>query len=108
MTVRIIYVSQASPTVGQVDVERLVTLSSERNAFYGITGVLAFDGGRFVQILEGPGSQVENLYARIRADGRHEGVVTLAHDNIDAPHFPNWMMVRRAITDVLLLIDDLG
>jgi hypothetical protein len=107
MLTRIVYASLACPDTGQAEIDAVVEKAQVFNREHGITGVLAFDGSQIVQIIEGPEEAVEALYGRIREDNRHEGVVTLTHDGIAEPHFPNWAMVRRPISDVLLLVEDL-
>ena len=44
------------------------------NADLGITGALMLYDDWFAQVLEGPQTAVEGLYAKIKADTRHDGV----------------------------------
>ena len=63
----------------------------ERNAAVGVTGVLAFDGAHFIQVLEGPIATVERLFARISHDRRHANIELLARESAERL-FATWSM----------------
>lgn len=77
----------------------LLYRARERNAAHGITGVLFYANGMFVQCLEGPPEHVEALYARIRADRRHDSLVLLQSIDTDWRHFPRWTMGCAKVPD---------
>jgi hypothetical protein len=90
------YVSQLACSEDTAAVGRILDASRRRNAAAGITGMLAFDGESFAQLLEGPSDAVLALAKRIAADPRHEGVLTL-HDAPAADHLPQrWTSSWRA------------
>jgi len=74
-----------------------------KNLELGISGCIAFEGERVMQILEGPEAQVNALFATIRQDPRHVEVIELDRKRIDAVSFRDWGMVRRPIADVVFL-----
>ncbi|RKR74832.1 FAD-dependent sensor of blue light [Frondihabitans australicus] len=76
--------------------------SRASNRRLGITGLLLHDAGRFVQILEGEPSAVEDRYARIAGDPRHTDVRLLLCEEEDERRFPNWSMGYRALNDPLI------
>ncbi len=59
------------------DDELLAILEPARaaNAEAGITGMLLYVDGNFIQALEGPARALDRLFARIEADSRHRGVL---------------------------------
>ncbi len=63
----------------------------ERNAAVGVTGVLAFDGTHFIQVLEGPVAIVDGLFTRIGHDPRHAGIELLARESAERL-FATWSM----------------
>ena len=71
---------------GDLGIRALTVRAAQRNAAAGITGVLLHgehsrvEGapGAFVQWIEGPEGAVRDLFARIRADGRHTEINVLA------------------------------
>lgn len=75
-----------------LEIDRILETAQSNNAKYGITGALMFNNGAFAQILEGPGSAVEELFDRIQLDDRHNDVTVLQTDWIDSRAFPNWSM----------------
>lgn len=102
MTLRIIYVSTLKPEVNDTQIAELVATAAAFNKAHEITGVLALEGQRVCQILEGPDDAVNALYASIRSDPRHSGLAELVHAPIDAPTFEAWGMVRRPMIDIVM------
>jgi hypothetical protein len=103
MLIRLVYVSVLSPGLTHDDVDALVAHSHRSNVRRGITGLMALDDGRVCQILEGPGVEVLQLFAKIRTDKRHRDVIDLATTFIDRRHFGEWGMARRRMVDVVTL-----
>ncbi|TDN36489.1 hypothetical protein A8B98_09045 [Hymenobacter sp. UV11] len=58
----------------------------------GITGVLMYGGGQFMQVLEGCPAAVRRLYARIEADPRHSLLEKLADGPLPRREFTGWHM----------------
>jgi len=63
-----------------------------QNAESGVTGVLSFKKGHYIQVIEGDDSVVDALYAKIRKDPRHTGVTTILNTSISERFFPTWSM----------------
>src|ERR1035441_9756895 len=74
MPFRLIYSSEATPGLAAAELEEMLAESRIRNQVYGITGVLLFVEGAFLQILEGEKDDVLGLMERIERDPRHRGV----------------------------------
>jgi hypothetical protein len=79
------------------DIDDLVTASARRNARHGITGVLLFGGGHFLQVLEGPPEAVEALVGRIAADPRHIDFEVLLRRPVSDRQFQHWGMVLAGL-----------
>ena len=62
------------------------------NALDGITGLLIFNGTRFLQIIEGAESAIDDLVARLRADSRHSAIEIRDERPIETRSFPDWSM----------------
>lgn len=103
MFLRLVYVSNLSDDVSHESLDGIVEQSSKRNERNGVTGMLALDGRRVLQILEGPPEAVQSLYERIRQDTRHQQVVEIDRRMVDARHFGSWGMERRSMVDVVML-----
>lgn len=58
----------------------------------GITGMLLYSEGNFLQVLEGPIDAVKATYARICKDSRHQNASLLLEQDVPQRHFANWSM----------------
>ena len=92
MLVRLMYASRAADSVDQDELLAILKQSKSGNATAGITGVLCFSGGIFLQVLEGGRMPVNALYNRIAADPRHRDVVLLSYEEIGERRFAGWSM----------------
>lgn len=92
MLVRLLYVSRAvSPDSPEI-IESILADSRAHNLGQGITGILCYGGGIFLQAIEGGRSQVNALYSHIVGDKRHKDVVLLHYEEISERHFGGWTM----------------
>jgi hypothetical protein len=62
------------------------------NAVTGITGMLLYCEGSFLQVLEGPQTVVHATYERIRVDPRHCSIFKIDQIAVDKRHFSEWTM----------------
>lgn len=62
------------------------------NALDGITGLLIFNGRRFLQIIEGAEEGIDNLVGRLRADPRHSAFEIRDERIVGERAFPDWSM----------------
>jgi len=74
------------------DLDSIVAASQRNNPAADITGVMFFQGGRFLQFIEGEESSLRNLVARIEADPRHDEINYLFDEPLPARGFPQWSM----------------
>ena len=92
---QIVYTSTASRPFGRADLVKLLRGSVQRNTQAGITGMLLYLDGTFMQVLEGEEKTVIGLYSRIRRDPRHHHVIPLIHERIKQRDFPDSAMSFR-------------
>jgi hypothetical protein len=92
MLVRLLYASRAVPGLDAEELQALLRQCRTNNPPHGITGVLCFASGIFLQALEGSRTEVNRLYNRIVADPRHTDVELLAYQEIDERRFAGWAM----------------
>jgi Sensors of blue-light using FAD len=91
MLVRLLYASRAvdpSPTV----IDGILSQSRLFNPSSGITGILCFGGGVFLQAVEGGRVAVNKLYQHILRDPRHSEVTLLDYAEISERRFGGWTM----------------
>ncbi|MBU2167237.1 MAG: BLUF domain-containing protein [Alphaproteobacteria bacterium] len=98
---RITYVSEAIGSLGTslLSVAQVLGVSEVNNRRDHLTGAMAIDAGRIVQVIEGSRTDVDRLLGRLRTDPRHTNLSILADRPVasrlfDAPmahcHFGTW------------------
>ena len=95
----IVYVSAAVELLSDEALQALLEKAREKNARLGITGLLLYRDGNFMQVLEGPASEVDRLYAEIEKDRRHRNVTLIVHELGLAPEFSAWAMACGKVSD---------
>jgi Sensors of blue-light using FAD len=88
----IVYSSSASDTFTEADLPALLAQSRDNNARLGITGMLLYRDGRFLQLLEGEKDVVRAKLEVIAGDDRHVRIRRLIEDDIGTRQFPDWSM----------------
>ena len=91
MLVRLLYASRAVDTSPDA-IESILTQSRQHNPLTGITGILCYGGGIFLQAIEGGRQPVSDLYGHIQKDARHKDVVLLHYEEISERRFGGWTM----------------
>ncbi len=91
----LVYVSSATRPFSGEDLRALLATCRKNNAELGVTGMLLYKDGNFMQVLEGDEDAVRGLYARIAEDPRHSGEITLQQGFTERRQFPDWSMGFR-------------
>ena len=86
------YRSEATIKPTATDLERLVAKAKARNRKLGITGMLLYDGGRYLQTLEGPPEALDQIWSSIQRDPRHGAIEVLSQHIVPARLFSGWDM----------------
>ena len=89
---RVTYLSAATAPLDAAGLQALLTVSRRNNARLGITGMMLYHDGSFLQILEGPEDAVNGLYDRISQDSRHGGMIRMLAAPVTTRAFPDWQM----------------
>ncbi|MCR9269685.1 MAG: BLUF domain-containing protein [Hyphomonadaceae bacterium] len=89
---RIIYKSRAKPWIKASDIGAILHKSRLNNLRCGLTGLLVYTKGNFLQVLEGLDKSVESTFARIEADPRHTICEIVQETEIFEPDFGQWLM----------------
>ncbi|WP_051378848.1 BLUF domain-containing protein [Derxia gummosa] len=88
----LLYVSSARTPLTDTELAALLVQSRDRNARLGLTGVLLYRDGNFMQALEGPADAVEQVWASIQRDPRHHDIITLMESTVQSRSFGSWSM----------------
>jgi hypothetical protein len=94
----IIYLSQATRSLSDDELAKLLTQAREDNTRQGITGALVYGAGQFMQIIEGEEAALAMLYAKLLQDGRHGQVFKFADKPIAQRSFADWSMAFRPLS----------
>jgi hypothetical protein len=70
----VVYLSEGTRSFSEQDLQQILTKARETNSKLGISGMLLFKGGKFLQVLEGDREKVMTLFDQIAQDPRHNRV----------------------------------
>lgn len=96
------YTSLASLDLTAGDLAAILTTARHRNAIEGITGLLIFNGVRFLQIVEGPEAAIDSLVTELRRDHRHSGFEVQDERVVEERSFPEWSMELVQVSTTFL------
>lgn len=95
----IVYVSAATEVFSKAALLDLLAKAREKNHRLGITGLLLYKDGDFIQLLEGEKAAVQSLFNTISADPRHANTIVLLEGESDKRLFSDWSMGFRDLSD---------
>ena len=90
--IRLLYISTTRQRHSPTELENILRVSRRNNLAADITGLLIAGGTRFLQVLEGPESSVDDTYTRICRDPRHFAPVILKKEPLEDRLFGAWAM----------------
>ncbi|MBB4659898.1 BLUF domain-containing protein [Parvularcula dongshanensis] len=88
----VVYTSSAIKGFSEEALREVLAVSRRNNARDDVTGVLLFDSGSFLQVLEGEEKSLARVLRRIKADTRHHGVQVLFDGVVPERSFGEWSM----------------
>jgi hypothetical protein len=90
---QIVYTSTATEHLSCADLNELLLGARNRNKTLGVSGMLVFHGGTFLQALEGEKRAVNEIFAGILTDPRHRDIEVLHRGpGFDQRVFGDWSM----------------
>jgi hypothetical protein len=94
----LIYASSAVIRLSQNDLLDFLKDVRRRNEARGLTGMLLYRDGTYLQYLEGQRSDIDKLMNRLREDPRHKGLRIIREGTIRERLFPDWSMAYKNLT----------
>lgn len=88
----VIYHSAATEPMSDEALSDLLQEARAKNARMGITGMLLYSEGSFLQVVEGPPTNVEAVIESISRDPRHERMGIIYDEPIPERAFADWSM----------------
>jgi uncharacterized membrane protein (DUF373 family) len=81
------------------DLLALLQQCRENNAGRGVTGMLLYANGTFLQVLEGPEQVIDDLVDIIKKDLRHANIQMLYRKPIERRQYSDWSMGFKRLSD---------
>jgi hypothetical protein len=88
----LIYVSYAVNPFTEKDLISLLKKSRENNQNLGVTGMLIYLDGKFIQVLEGRKKDVEFVFEKIANDPTHKQISVILEGELEKRNFEEWKM----------------
>ncbi len=88
----VIYISAQSEPFTRAALTELLAVARRNNLRAGITGLLVYREGSFLQVLEGPTRSVDAVYEKITHDPRHHRIIRMSRRVIPSRSFGEWTM----------------
>jgi hypothetical protein len=107
--IHLIYASVASQDFKTDQLTDILQQAREANERVGLTGILLYSDGSFVQVLEGEPSNIDQLYQKLLLDKRHTQLTVIIREPIAKRSFGGWSMGFSSLsTEELTKIDGLN
>lgn len=90
--IQVVYASRATVVCDAGFLSALLEKARDNNSRLGVSGILLYHAGAFLQVLEGLPDVVAELYQKIERDERHDRVVVLQRRSVSARSFSEWSM----------------
>jgi hypothetical protein len=100
--IRVTYLSQASEPLSADGLLGLLNQCHRNNTAKGLTGMLLFGNGTFLQSIEGEAKVVDPLIERISKDPRHRDIKIVRRDEITERQYSDWSMGFERVTESTL------
>ena len=97
------YISNAINLWPQSQLNKLYSFSKQRNKILGITGVLIYHEGTFVEVLEGEKAPLSTLFSKIKMDDRHDQITVMLKTQIAERIFHNFYTASRYVSNQKLM-----
>lgn len=90
--ITLIYGSNSTYSMPAEELLSILEVARQNNKKINVTGMLLYDDGNFLQVLEGEEEVVTSLYTKICKDPRHENIMMYVKKPIEKRHFDDWAM----------------
>ena len=97
---RIVYVSTSTDLLSKEDLHEILSVSRRNNSLNGITGILIYNDGNILQVLEGCKKEIHTLFGTISQDRRHHGCIILQDTPSKTRSFSDWYMGFKCVSHI--------
>ena len=96
---QLVYISQSIRKMSAADLSAIQQTAKANNSTIDVTGSLFYNGGWFLQVLEGPLETITSLYHKIERDPRHKNSRLLYNEPAKFRTFTRWSMNMTNLDD---------
>lgn len=96
---QMVYVSQSTKKMSSTELNEILSVAKHNNQTIDVTGSLFYNGGWFLQVLEGPLDTLNALYKKIEKDPRHKNSRILYNEPAKFRTFTRWSMNMTNLED---------
>jgi hypothetical protein len=97
--IQLSYVSSADTEMSPSDLLKLLQQCLKNNPPLGVTGMLLYGNGTFLQAIEGDDAVVDQLVEKIAKDPRHKRLKFFSRKRIERRQYAEWSMGFKRISD---------
>ncbi|MBT0606697.1 BLUF domain-containing protein [Aequorivita echinoideorum] len=95
----ICYISNSVKLFPDEEIQALFDQTISNNNYYGITGILIYQEGTFIQVIEGENAIIDALFYKIERDERHNQITVILRHPIDERIFSNYKLGFRTMNN---------
>jgi hypothetical protein len=96
---QLVYLSQSTRKMSAEDLNAIQRIAKTNNETMDVTGSLFYNGGWFLQVLEGPAPTLVKLFNKIEKDPRHKHSRLLYNEPAKFRTFTRWSMNMTNLDD---------
>jgi len=92
---QMVYISKASQEIltdSDHHISNILKTATKNNSSNSITGLLIYNSGIFLQLLEGEEESVTNIFNKISKDDRHSDLKVILRQDTESRLFEDWAM----------------
>ena len=94
-----VYISESTESYGDEVLNDILLKANKKNEGLHISGVLVYNGGSFIQLLEGEQHMILKLYDQITHDKRHTNIKHIYEGYSQSRLFDKWTMAYKNIKE---------
>lgn len=96
---QLVYISQSTRKMSSEELLAIQKTAKSNNETIDVTGSLFYNGGWFLQVLEGPAPTLTQLFNKIEKDPRHKHSRVLYNEPAKFRTFTRWSMNMTNLED---------
>lgn len=89
---QMVYISAQTVDFDEEALRELLAVARKNNHALGVSGMLLYHQGSFIQVLEGDQDVVERLFEKIELDDRHTNTTVIFRGHAEERTFDEWAM----------------